>query len=185
VPGRTLRCLWLLAVALPALAPAARATDLAGHWKLRQGTVSYEVSHILHEAKGVSTAVSGGADCQAEACRFDFSVPVASFDSKDADRDRDLLAVVQAARFPEARVRGQGRLAAGGQAVLQVTAELAGARVALPPFRVQVRHGWWSLHVQGSFPISLQAFGIARPALLGVPISDTVLIYLDLDFASG
>jgi len=180
-----MRSIWLLAAAALALPAPARAMDVAGHWAVKQGTVKYEVSHILHEALGTSHAVQGGADCTAQRCTFHFSVALDSFDSGDADRDRDMLAVVDAVEHPRVEVQGTGHLAGDDAAVLQLTVRLAGASVELPPLRVTVQRGWWSLQVHGAFPISLQTFHIPRPALLGVPISDTVRIYVDLSFGSA
>lgn len=175
----------LIALSLPPGNHDAGAMDVSGDWEVREGRVSYEVSHLLHGAVGRSRAVRGTAQCKAARCSFRLTVPLATFDSGDAERDRDMLAVTQAGRFPAAVVEGTGRLVEDGTARVQPAVLLAGRRVPLEPVRLQVERGWWRLHVQGSFAIALSAFGIERPALLGVPISDTVWIHLELTFASG
>jgi len=177
--------LWLLAALLLTLPATARAMDVAGNWSVRSGTIKYEVTHLLHSAVGVSKAVAGKAECTATHCRFHIRVPVASFDSQNAERDADMRAVAKAVQFPQAEVIGEGKLVGDGQAVLQGEIHFAGATVPLPPTRFDVEHGWWSLRVRGSFSLSLERCGIPRPALLGVPVADSIRIYVELQLGSA
>ena len=189
-----MRCSRLLAAALltaplitcAVAAPGSlSAADLSGRWAVRDGKIAYEVTHVLHSALGRSTSVKGTLNCETQPCRFRFRVPVASFDSHDADRDRDMQVVVNASRFPLAEVTGSGRLVSDEEAVVEGSITLAGATVALPPTRFRVERGWWSLKVQGRFTLALDALGIQRPALMGIPIADEVLIYVDLELGSA
>jgi polyisoprenoid-binding protein YceI len=189
--GALLLALLPLAALLPAallptvlLPTAAHGADLAGHWSVRSAKVSYEVNHVLHQAVGRTTAVTGNVRCEEQACTFDLTVPVSSFDSGDAERDHNMLATVHAAQFPLAEVRGSGRLVEGGEAVVEGSISLAGASAPLAPTRFRVTRGWWSLRVEGSFELSLRALAIERPALLGVPIADAVRIYVELELAA-
>jgi polyisoprenoid-binding protein YceI len=166
------------------LAGVVHAQDVTGRWRVREGTIKYEVSHVLHGAVGQSSRVQGELDCRTAVCSVHLSVPVASFGSGHAERDGDARALLESARFPLAEVRGTGRLLEPETAVVQGTVRLAGGQAALPPTRFRVERGWWSLRVRGQFALSLAELGIAPPALLGVPISDTVWIYVDLRFAA-
>jgi polyisoprenoid-binding protein YceI len=167
------------------LPPRLQAAGVAGRWAVRSGTIAYEVSHVLHSALGRSKEVQGTLDCEAQRCRFEFHVPLASFDSRDADRDRDMRAVLDAPRFPTAEVRGSGILVGEDEAVVEGSVTLAGATVALPPTRFRVERGWWRLRVRGSFALSLEAFGIQRPALMGIHISDALVVYVNLELGSA
>jgi polyisoprenoid-binding protein YceI len=172
----------LLAV-LSLARPAPAQANVAGHWEVREGAVAYEVSHALHGAVGRSAAVQGDAHCERAACTFRFSVPLASFDSGDEDRDRDMQAVTLASEHPHVVVEGRGELVDGAAARLHLRVTWAGRQVELEPLRMGIERSWRRLRVKGNFALSLTAFGIQRPALLGLPISDRVRIYVDLTLA--
>src|SRR5208283_5454867 len=88
---------WLLS--LPALAAA------DGQWVLDQSTLTYHVSHPLHQFDGVSRAAKGKGICQNGKCNFLIAVPVKSFDSGDSNRDLHMLQVTRGAEFPIVTVR--------------------------------------------------------------------------------
>ena len=75
----------LLFLALPALAAA------DDQWVLDQSTLTYRVSHPLHQTEGVSHAARGKGVCHAGQCDFLIAVPVKSFDSGDSNRDVHML----------------------------------------------------------------------------------------------
>jgi hypothetical protein len=56
-------------------------------WILEQSTLTYHVSHPLHQTEGVSHAARGKGVCHAGQCDFLVTVPVKSFDSGDSNRD--------------------------------------------------------------------------------------------------
>src|SRR5271165_2746766 len=88
-----------LLAALPALAAADT------QWVLDQSTLSYHVSHPLHQTDGVSHAAKGKGVCHAGQCDFLIAVPVKSFDSGDSNRDLHMLQVTRGAEFPMVIVR--------------------------------------------------------------------------------
>jgi hypothetical protein len=49
-------------------------------WVLEQSTLTYHVSHPLHQSEGVSHAARGKGVCHAGQCDFLIAVPVKSFD---------------------------------------------------------------------------------------------------------
>lgn len=71
----------LLFFALPALAQSDT------QWVLEQSTLSYHMSHPVHEVDGVSHAAKGKGVCHAGQCDFLIAAPVKSFDSGDSNRD--------------------------------------------------------------------------------------------------
>src|ERR1700737_3551793 len=74
-------------------------------WILQQSTLTYHVSHPLHETEGVSHAAKGKGVCHAGQCDFLIAVPVKSFDSGDSNRDLHMLQVTRGAEFPLVTVR--------------------------------------------------------------------------------
>lgn len=56
-------------------------------WVLKQSTLTYHVSHPLHQVEGVSHEAKGKGVCHGGQCDFLIAVPVKSFDSKDSNRD--------------------------------------------------------------------------------------------------
>src|SRR5665811_2155081 len=89
----------LLLLAPPTLAGA------DSQWVLEQCTLTYHVSHPLHQSEGVSHAARGKGVCHAGQCDFLIAVPVKSFDSGDSNRDIHMLQVTRGAEFPMITVR--------------------------------------------------------------------------------
>src|SRR5579864_5823891 len=88
-----------LFLALPALARA------QSQWVLEKSTLTYHVSHPLHESEGTSHAARGKGVCRAGQCDFLIAAPVKSFDSGDSNRDLHMLQVARGAQFPLVTVR--------------------------------------------------------------------------------
>src|SRR5579863_6496828 len=74
-------------------------------WILKQGTLTYHVSHPLHQSEGVSHAARGKGICHNGQCDFLIAVPVKSFDSGDSNRDLHMVQVTRGAQFPMVTVR--------------------------------------------------------------------------------
>src|SRR5271169_6473200 len=88
-----------LFLALPTLA------QTESQWVLSQSTLTYHVSHPLHQTDGVSHAARGKGTCHAGQCDFLIAVPVESFDSGDSNRDLHMLQATRGAQFPLVSVR--------------------------------------------------------------------------------
>jgi len=84
-------------------APLLAAAD--GQWVLAKSTLTYHVSHPLHQSEGVSHEARGKGTCQAGQCNFLIAVPVKSFVSGDSNRDLHMLQVTRGAQFPLVTVR--------------------------------------------------------------------------------
>src|ERR1700734_1764132 len=94
----------LVASVLVALPVSARGDS---QWILQQSTLTYHVSHPLHQTEGVSHAAKGKGVCHAGQCDFLIAVPVKSFDSGDSNRDLHMLQVARGGQFPIVSVRTQ------------------------------------------------------------------------------
>src|SRR5579863_5331651 len=93
----------LMAVLLTAISRLAGAADT--QWALEQSTLTYHVSHPLHQTEGVSKAAKGKGVCHAGQCDFLVAAPVKSFDSGDSNRDLHMLQATRGAQFPLITVR--------------------------------------------------------------------------------
>src|ERR1035441_9337937 len=95
-----------------------------GQWTLEQSTLTYHVSHPLHESEGVSHAARGKGVCQAGQCDFLIAAPVKSFDSGDSNRDLHMLQVTRGAQFPLVSVRARLPEAALGSGTIHADLEI-------------------------------------------------------------
>src|ERR1700688_4872213 len=93
----------LIVCLLLALPPLAAAAD--SQWVLQQSTLTYHVSHPLHQLEGVSHEARGKGVCHAGECDFLIAVPVKSFDSGDSNRDLHMLQTTRGGEFPLVTVR--------------------------------------------------------------------------------
>jgi hypothetical protein len=93
-------------------------------WGLQQSTLTYHVSHPLHQINGVSHAARGKGVCHSGQCDFLVAVPVKSFDSGDSDRDLHMIQVARGAQFPMVTVRFRLPEDAGSQATIHVDLDI-------------------------------------------------------------
>ena len=137
-------------------------------WVLEQSTLTYHVSHPLHQMDGVSHAARGKGVCQAGQCDFLIAVPVKSFDSGDSNRDLHMLQVSRGGQFPMVTVRV--RLPADTTALTTIPAnleiEFAGqtAHYKQVPFQHATQGN--QSRMSGTIPATLSDFKIEPPSLL-------------------
>src|SRR6202049_1491086 len=93
----------MLIVVLLATLPLFAAAD--SQWILQQCTLTYHVSHPLHQSEGVSHGAKGKGVCHSGQCEFLIAAPVKSFDSGDSNRDLHMIEDVRGAQFPMVVVR--------------------------------------------------------------------------------
>src|ERR1700740_390853 len=100
-------------------------------WVLSQSTLTYHVSHPLHQVEGVSHAARGKGVCHAGECDFLIAVPVKSFDSGDTNRDLHMVQVTRGGEFPviTVRTRRPENPAAAGAIRADLQIEFAGQTV--------------------------------------------------------
>src|SRR5476649_449258 len=92
----------VLAAACLAIAARARADS---RWVLESSTLTYHISHPLHQVDGISHQARGKGVCRAGQCDFLIAVPVKSFDSGDSNRDLHMLQVARGGQYPIVTVR--------------------------------------------------------------------------------
>lgn len=179
MPHFLLACLALLFA--PALLPAEEGG--AATLSSRSSKLEYLLVHPMHRIRAQSVAARFTATLAADGtwAGFHGEVPVASFDSANANRDSHALEVVEGPLFPKAEFRAAwvsndaGGLRAGG------TLRFHGIE---RPFSVQ---GSWKETpndsvLTGSFRILLSDFKVPRPALLFVPVQDGLAFTYEIHF---
>jgi hypothetical protein len=167
-------------IAALGLATLAFAADT--QWTLEKSTLTYHVSHPLHQVEGVSHDAKGKCVCHAGDCEFLIAVPVKSFDSGDSNRDVHMIQVVRGAQNPMALVRFHlPESAASASSVnADLHVELAGqsAEYKQVPFQVNL-HGN-EADVTGSIPAKMSDFKIQPPSLLAISTKDEMPVKVQM-----
>jgi hypothetical protein len=161
---------------LPVFAQADRA------WTLDQSTLTYHMSHPLHEVDGVSHAAKGKGVCHLGQCDFLLAVPVKSFDSGDSNRDIHMLQVTRGAQFPivSVRLRLPETSLASPALDCDLEVQFAGntAHYSHVPFH-QIVEG--TVHrIMGTVPSTLPDFKIDPPSFFTVPIKNEIPVRVDM-----
>ena len=170
----------MLIVVLLASLPVFAAPD--SQWILQQSTLTYHVSHPLHQSEGVSHGAKGKGVCHAGQCEFLIAVPVKSFDSGDSNRDLHMIQVTRGAEFPLVTLRT--RLPESDAAASTINADLeiqfAGQTVHYKqvPFKVEKQGG--ETHITGTIPATLTDFKIDPPSLLTMPVKNDIPVRVDM-----
>lgn len=167
----------IVAVWLLGLVPAQGAG-----WVLEQSTLSYHVSHPLHQVEGVSHAARGRGTCGGGQCDFLVAVPVKSFESGDSNRDLHMLQVVRGADFPLVTVRTripQSEIRPGTiHADLEV--QFAGRTGQFKQVPLELTAKGNQMQLSGTIPATLSDFKIEPPSLLAIPIKNEIPIHVEM-----
>src|SRR6202162_2439972 len=164
---------WL--AALPALAaPAFAGPD--SQWVLERGTLTYHVSHPLHQTEGVSHEVKGKGVCHDGQCSFLIAVPVKSFDSGDSNRDLHMLQVTRGAQFPLVTVRTRLPESSATSATIHADLEIqfAGQTAQYKDVAFQLLTQGKEIRISGTIPATLTDFKIDPPSLLTIPVKNEI-----------
>lgn len=166
----------LLLFALPVFAQADT------QWVLQQSTLTYHMSHPMHEVNGVSHAAKGKGICHAGQCNFLIAVPVKSFDSGDSNRDLHMIEATRGAQFPMVIVRTEFPEAETTSPTIYANLEVqfAGqtAHYQHVPFQ-RVTQGN-QVRISGTIPATCSDFKIDRPSFLTVPIKNEIPVKVDM-----
>jgi len=153
-----------------------------GQWVLEQCTLTYHVSHPLHQTDGVSHAARGKGVCHAGECDFLIAVPVKSFDSGDSNRDLHMLQVTRGAEFPMVIVRTHLPESAATSATISADLEIqfAGqtAQYKQVPFKLTTQGS--ETHITGTIPATLADFKIDPPSLLTMPVKNEIPVRVEM-----
>jgi len=167
-------------LALVLLAPKLAQAD--SQWVLEQSTLTYHVSHPLHQIDGVSHAARGKGVCHAGQCDFLIAVPVKSFDSGDSNRDLHMLQVTRGAQFPLVSVRTRLPETASASATIHADLEIefAGQTAQYKQVAFQVVMQGNQIRISGIIPATLSDFKIDPPSLLAIPTKNEMPVRVEM-----
>ena len=170
---------FLLVLVLVALPQLGRADS---QWVLTQSTLTYHVSHPLHEVDGVSKAAKGKGVCQAGKCDFLIAVPVKSFDSGDSNRDLHMLQTTRGGEFPMVVVRTQlpEQDADSADIKADLTVQFAGQTAHYNQVSFHATKQGSDIHITGTIPATVSDFKIDPPKLLAIPIKNEIPVKVDM-----
>jgi hypothetical protein len=151
-------------------------------WVLEQSTLSYHMSHPMHQVDGVSHAAKGKGTCQAGECDFLIAAPVNSFDSGDSNRDLHMIQVTRGAQFPMVVVRTRipEQAAQSGTIYADLEIQFAGqtAKYSHIPFEKTTNGA--EVRITGTVPATCSDFKIDPPSFLAIPIKNEIPVKVDM-----
>lgn len=151
-------------------------------WLLDQSTLTYHVSHPLHQTDGVSHAARGKGVCHDGQCDFLVAVAVKSFDSGDSNRDLHMRQVTKGAEFPMATVRT--RLPENDSKAATIYADLeiqfAGQTAHYKQVAFHLTSQGSEIKIAGTIPATLSDFKIEPPTLLTLPVKNEIPIHVEM-----
>ncbi len=171
-----------IVTALQSSSLMAQSTVASETYALDSSTLTYHMSHPVHEVDGTSHEAKGKGVCSNGQCDFLIAVPVKSFDSGDTNRDLHMLQVTRGAQFPYVTVRFHLPQSALTSPALLCDLEIqfAGHTAHYPqvPFQQFVQGS--SRRITGSIPSTLTDYQIDPPSFLLVPIKNEIPVKVDL-----
>ncbi len=165
--------LLLLAAVIPA--------NAQNQWVLTDSTLTWHISHPMHEVAGTSHSAKGKGICNGGQCNFLIAVPLNTFSSGDSNRDLHTLQVVRGAEFPMVVVRAQipesGINGSTISANLEVQFAGQTAHYSNVPFHRVAKGN--EVEITGTIPATCSDFKIDRPSFLTIPIKNEIPVTVD------
>jgi hypothetical protein len=155
-------------------------------WILKESTLTYHVSHALHQSEGVSHHARGKGICHDGQCDFLIAVPVKTFDSGDSNRDLHMVQVTRGAEFPMVTVRTRLPESAAGSTTVKADLEVqfAGQTARYQQVSFEVTTQGNDKHIVGTIPTTLSDFKIDPPSLLTMPVKNEIPVRVDMTWSS-
>lgn len=154
-------------------------------WILKESTLTYHVSHPLHQSEGVSHAARGKGICHEGQCNFLIGVPVKSFESGDSNRDLHMLQVTRGAEFPMVTVRTSLPEWAEKSTTIKADIEIqfAGQTAQYKQLAFEVTTPGNDKRISGTIPATLTDFKIEPPTLLTLPVKNEIPIRVEMTWS--
>lgn len=151
-------------------------------WVLQQSTLSYHMSHPMHEVDGTSHAAKGKGICHAGECNFLIADPVKTFDSGDTNRDLHMLESTRGAQFPMVVVRTAFPQPAANSPTIYADLQIqfAGQTAEYKHVPFQMKTQGSDVEISGTIPATCSDFKIDRPSFLTIPIKNEIPIRVDM-----
>ena len=151
-------------------------------WILGPNTLTYHVSHPLHQSEGVSHEARGKGVCHQGQCDFLIAVPVKSFDSGDSNRDLHMVQAVRGAEFPLVTVRTRMPEDTDSTGTIQADLEVqfAGQTAEYKQVPLQLTKDGDNIKISGTVPATLSDFKIPPPSLLAIPVKNAIPVRVEM-----
>lgn len=170
----------LLMTLLLSAVPLYAQTD--SQWVLEKSSLTYHMTHPMHEVNGVSHEAKGKGVCHAGQCDFLIGVPVKSFDSGDSNRDLHMVEATRGAQFPLVVVRAKFPEAETVSSTIyaDVEVQFAGQTAHYNHVPLQRTNQGNQVQISGTVPATCSDFKIDRPSFLTVPIKNEIPVTVDM-----
>lgn len=154
-------------------------------WVLKQSTLTYHVSHPLHQSEGVSHAARGKGICHEGQCDFLIAVPVKTFDSGDSNRDLHMIQVTRGAEYPMVTVRTRLPESASASAAVKADIEIqfAGQTAHYQQVSFELVTQGSETRITGTIPATLTDFKIDPPSLLTMPVKNEIPVRVEMTWS--
>lgn len=154
-------------------------------WVLKQSTLTYHVSHPLHQTDGVSHAARGKGVCHEGQCDFLIAVTVKSFDSGDSNRDLHMIQVTRGAEYPLVTVHTRLPESEAASSTIKADLEIqfAGQTAHYQQISFEVTSEGNDKRISGTIPATLADFKIEPPSLLGMAVKNDVPIRVEMTWS--
>jgi hypothetical protein len=151
-------------------------------WALDSSTLSYHISHPLHEVDGVSHSALGKGVCHAGQCDFLIAAQVKSFDSGDSNRDLHMIQVTQGAKFPivSVRVHLTENDLSSSAIICDLDIGFAGQTAHYQHLIFQQAVQGNQHRITGTIPSKLSDFKISPPLFFTVPLKNEMPVKVDI-----
>jgi polyisoprenoid-binding protein YceI len=143
--------------------------------------ITYEASHAVHDWSGTTDAVQGVVIMDGNSpSRMAIAASVASFNSKNSNRDAHALEVLDALSFPKVSFYGDDFLLTGNDLAIKGKINFHGVDIPIETISKWVKKDdVWIL--DGTFSITPSQFDIDLPSFMLVKMRDNIQIYVHLE----
>jgi len=141
-----------------------------------KSSISYSMHHPLHEWTGVNNEVTSiilTDDSKTNISQVAVTVKLASFDSKNANRDSHVLEVAEGLKFPVVKFSSSSIETKGDKLSVKGNMTFHGV-TQLISFEANQKKVNDKLEISGNFSIKMTQFGIEPPSLLAIPTDDEI-----------
>jgi hypothetical protein len=153
------------------------ADTLSGKYELESSKVDYLVKYLIKKADGASTKSKGQGECKDKTCEFLVAAPIKSFESKDSNRDLNMLKTTNADKYPlvVVRVKADSEVK-NAKIIADLEVEFAGVKKTYPKISFDYKSTSVGFEIEGKFDLILDQHKVEKPSLLGVNIENLVPI---------
>jgi hypothetical protein len=160
----------------------AHAEILSGKYELQKSKVNYLVTYLIKKADGDSVESKGKGEC-ANTCEFLVAAPIKSFQSKDSNRDSNMLKYTKADKFPlvVAKITSKNEIT-NGELLADLEIDFGGIKHLYKNIKFNATLAKGNLHVEGKLDLLLDQHKIEKPSLMGVEIKEIVPLTINADW---